>query len=62
MGRIADWLLARIVPTTEAAAGCSTTRVCQDCPYPRAYLGQLKTTTCCLNEGCSTSYSSCGSC
>jgi len=62
MGKLADRLLGLVAPKARVAAGCSVTSWCQDCPAPRSYLGQKVTRVCCLNEGCSTSYGSCGGC
>ncbi|MEH1166998.1 hypothetical protein V6V47_16590 [Micromonospora sp. CPCC 205539] len=62
MRGIADRLLALIVPAAPVAAGCSTSTYCADCPAPRQNYGRKATRTCCLNEGCTTSYSACYTC
>ncbi|WP_433063985.1 hypothetical protein [Dactylosporangium sp. CS-033363] len=60
MRKIADRLLALIVPAAPVAAGCSTSTWCTECPAPRKYLDIKHTRTCCLNEGCTTTSTSCG--
>lgn len=59
MFSILDRVLARFVPTATASAACTKSRYCSDC-------GQNKfrwvTRTCCLNEGCTYAYATCGRC
>lgn len=43
MGKLADRLLGLVAPKATAAAGCSVTTWCQECPAPRIYLSQKVT-------------------